>query len=132
MPKDTSDHSAPKHDIDSVFHNAISRFTWGLSPTALATACVDWWMHLLGSPTRQAELLGHAMTNAVKAMDATAPADPADKRFQSAEWTRPPFSYYRHWFSLAEDWWKHATDPIEGVDPAHQRMVAFMGWMGMK
>ena len=126
MAKDTLEKPEPEHDIDSVFHSAISRFTWGLSPTALASAGLDWGMHLIGSPNRQAELWRHALTNAAKALDATAPADPADKRFGAAEWNRPPFSYYRHWFTLAEDWWRHATDPIEGVDPAHQRMVAFM------
>ena len=52
-PNETSDDA---REIDAALHSSIGRFTYGLSPTALATAAVDWGMHLIGSPSRQAEL----------------------------------------------------------------------------
>ena len=116
----------PKSDPDALLHSAIGRFTGGLSPTALATATLDWGMHLIGSPSRQTELWQSAFKNAAKIWDLTKPGEPKDKRFDTADWSKPPFCYYRHWFKLNEDWWQKATAPIEGVNPAHQRIVSFM------
>ena len=112
-------------DVDAMLHSTIGRFTGGLSPTALATAGLDWGMHLFGSPSRQAALWQKAMSNAVRAFQVSDDATD-DSRFAAPEWDKPPFASYRHWFGLAEDWWQLATSPIDGVDPAHQRTVAFM------
>ncbi len=115
-----------KNNIDAALHSSIGRLTHGLSPTALLTAGLDWGMHLIGSPSRQAELWRKSMANTVRAFQLPDPKDAEDGRFASDDWNRMPFAFYRHWFGLAEDWWQTATAPIDGVDPAHQRTVAFM------
>ncbi|MEL6361743.1 MAG: alpha/beta fold hydrolase [Pseudomonadota bacterium] len=115
----------PRRDLDSVFHSSVARFTGGLSPAALSTAILDWGLHLAGSPMRQAELWHHAWTNAIWASAPLPLSMVEDKRFRSGNWVYPPFAQYRHWFQLTESWWSHATDPIDGVNPTHQRIVAF-------
>ena len=122
-PNETSDDA---REIDAALHSSIGRFTYGLSPTALATAAVDWGMHLIGSPSRQAELWLKAQSNMLRAFQMPEADGEEDGRFASPDWNRAPFSFYRHWFGLAEDWWQLATAPIDGVDPAHQRTVAFL------
>jgi len=115
-------------NLDRIFHNAIGRVTGGLSPTALSTAWLDWAMHVAGSPERRMQLVSGGWTKAFEAgaalMTGTAP-DTQDKRFASPAWQNLPFAMYRHWFELQEAWWNDATAPIAGVDPAHQRIVAF-------
>ena len=123
---DASDPANAETDIDATLHSAIGRLTNGLSPTALCTAGLDWGMHLIGSPSRQAELWRLSMSNMARAFQVPSPRDAEDNRFASPDWNRMPFAMYRHWFGLAEDWWQTATAPIDGVDPAHQRTVAFM------
>ena len=117
---------ATAQDVDAMLHSSIGRFTGGLSPTALATAGLDWGMHLVGSPSRQAELWQRSLSNAAHAFQVPDSANETDKRFAAPAWSGMPFAFYRHWFGLAEDWWQLATAPIDGVDPAHQRTVAFM------
>ena len=115
-------------NLDRIFHNAIGRVTGGLSPTALSTAWLDWAMHVAGSPERRMQLVSGGWTKAFEAgaalMTGTAP-DTQDKRFAGPAWQNLPFAMYRHWFELQEAWWNDATAPIAGVDPAHQRIVAF-------
>ncbi len=124
----SKDPDAPdeRQTIDAMLHSGIGRFTGGLSPTALATAGLDWGMHLIGSPSRQLELWQKAMANAVCGFQVPDLTEDGDRRFGSPDWNRLPFAFYRHWFGLAEDWWEAATAPIDGVDPAHQRTVAFL------
>ena len=124
--KDTTEVTEPKRDIDSVLHSAIGRVTAGLSPAALSVAALDWGLHLAGSPTRKGELAERAMLNVINFWNVPPAEETDDNRFRGSAWAEPPFNFYRHWFSLTEDWWQQATAPIEGVDPAHQRMVAFM------
>ena len=115
-------------NLDRIFHNAIGRVTGGLSPTALSTAWLDWAMHMAGSPERRMQLAHSGWTKAFEAgaalMTGIMP-DARDKRFASPSWQHLPFAMYRHWFALQEAWWNDATAPIAGVDPAHQRIVAF-------
>ncbi len=128
----------PQIDIDSVVHAGIGRLTGGLSPAALASAGLDWWMHLAGSPRKQSELAQRAWSAGLDAW--TAPfrvmidggegdlraRAAADKRFRQEAWERYPFNLLSHWFLLQEEWWEAATTGIEGVEPAHARTVAFM------
>ncbi|WP_299547444.1 alpha/beta fold hydrolase [uncultured Tateyamaria sp.] len=123
MHEDQKDRS-----LDRILHSAIGRMTGGLSPTALSTAWLDWALHVVGSPERQMQLSFSAWN---KALDAWATLvtgiahNTPDKRFASPAWARPPYKQLRHWFALQEAWWQEATAPIVGVDPAHQRIVAF-------
>ncbi len=123
---ETDEQRKALQDIDAVLHSGIGRFTHGLSPTALSTAAIDWGMHLIGSPSRQAQLWRKALANTVRAFQLPDAADAEDRRFASADWDKLPFALYRHWFVLAEEWWQTATAPIDGIDPSNQRTVAFM------
>ncbi|WP_299647889.1 alpha/beta hydrolase [uncultured Tateyamaria sp.] len=123
MPDDPAD-----RNLDRILHSAIGRSTGGLSPTALSTAWLDWALHLVGSPERQMQLVASGWSKAFEAWATTWAGTEAagpDKRFASAAWNRPPYTQLRHWFHLQEAWWQEATAPIAGVDPAHQRIVAF-------
>ncbi|QPH52941.1 PHA/PHB synthase family protein [Pontivivens ytuae] len=125
-------------DIDSVFHAGIGRLTGGLSPAALTSAGLDWWMHLAGSPRKQAELAQRAWSGAFEAwmtplrcaLDGgegrLCKRAAADKRFRQEEWESYPFNLFSHWFLIQQDWWQAATSGIEGIEPAHARMVEFM------
>ncbi|MDU8943742.1 PHA/PHB synthase family protein [Ovoidimarina sediminis] len=126
---------ATRPDPDRLLHTAIGRVTGGISPAALATAWIDWILHLQGSPVRQMELARHAWANALEAAALAnlaasgadiAPAhESADTRFASEGWAHPPFNLLSRWFLLNQDWWEHATAPQDGLDPAHQRIVSF-------
>ncbi len=127
----------PKPHLDTVIHAAMGRFTGGLSPAALTTATLDWGLHLMGSPERQAKLAQSAWENAWEAWNATMMAAAgyesaesnrrrlADKRFRSEGWSSLPYNLLSNWFLLQQDWWEEATAPIDGLDPAHQRIVSF-------
>ena len=118
----------PKPGLDRILHATIGRATGGLSPTALSTAWLDWALHVIGSPERQVELTYSAWLKALEALTSLATGTPQvrqDSRFESDAWSQPPYNQLRHWFQLQEEWWREATAPIVGVDPAHQRIVAF-------
>ncbi|MEL6887237.1 MAG: alpha/beta fold hydrolase [Pseudomonadota bacterium] len=114
--------------LDRILHSAIGRATGGLSPTSLSTAWLDWALHIAASPERQMQLAFSAWTKAFEACAVPngSVADASDKRFASAAWDRPPYSHLRHLFRLQEAWWQEATAPLNGVDPAHQRVVTFV------
>ena len=52
-----------KTRTDAGWHAMLGEFTGGLSPAALITAYVDWYIHLMASPDKQAELAGLAVEN---------------------------------------------------------------------
>lgn len=111
---------------DKVFHSAIARLTGGLSPTALATAYLDWSMHVIGSPTKQSELCALAQQNAGALMlgqEVEGAVD--DARFQDPAWSAPPFRYWRDMFLAQQNWWDTATRDLTGVDPKHTDVVQF-------
>jgi polyhydroxyalkanoate synthase len=43
-------------DLDHAFRAGIAKLTGGLAPTALASAFLDWAVHLVASPGKQLEL----------------------------------------------------------------------------
>lgn len=45
----------PQRSLDAQWHAAIGQVTGGLSPAALATAYVDLWLHVIGSPEKRAD-----------------------------------------------------------------------------
>jgi len=105
--------------LDAHWHAALGQFTGGLSPSALATAYVDWWLHVLGSPQKQSELAKRAFS------DATAPRHRHDKRFAHPTWAAFPFNVYAQSFLATQDWWDTATTDLSGVDPKHTQIVNF-------
>ena len=121
--------------LDRAAHAALGRVTRGLSPAALTTAYLDWAMHLIGSPEKQAELWARAAGEAAEAWGrwlASAAGDDgeavdlaADKRFRDPAWGGFPFNLLGQWFLAQQAWWEAATTGLHGVDPRHERMVSF-------
>jgi polyhydroxyalkanoate synthase len=114
--------------LDAAWHAALGRLTGGLSPAALATAYMDWALHMIGSPQRQAALL------AALRPDAEARQDPAtDPRFAHPAWSAYPFKAIASNFLAAQAWWDMATREMPGVDPKHSQIVNFSArqWLDM-
>lgn len=116
-----------KSGIDPAWHAMIGKMTGGLSPAALATAYLDWWLHLAASPDKQAELVRLAMTP---------PGEneiPDDPRFADNAWQALPYKSYAQGFLAIQNWWDQATCTLAGVDPKHARIVDFAArqWLDM-
>ena len=113
--------------LDKEWHAAIGKMTGGISPTAVATAYVDWWLHLIGSPEKQSQLLENATRHWVD------PQDRSDPRFEDPAWSTYPYSVYAQGFLAAQDWWQTATSDLPGVDPKHAQIVNFAArqWLDM-
>jgi hypothetical protein len=101
--------------VDRSLHYAMSRFTLGLSPTALAEAYFDWLVHLSLSPGKQLQLwhkgvrkgarlsshLVHCMTRVGEHVEPCICPLPQDRRFESAEWHKWPFNLIHQSFPAA-------------------------------
>ena len=110
---------------------------WGLvpgadiAPTTVASAFMDWWVHLLGSPAKQWELAQFGVEQWARAWRAVATgADvvqpmPQDKRFDDAPWQEAPYRWIEQAFLLRQQWWQRATIGVPGVNRHHEQMVSF-------
>lgn len=113
--------------LDPVWHSMIGKLSGGLSPAALATAYLDWSLHLMASPDKQTELVSALFSN-------TNIQDPAqDPRFQHPSWSAQPYKSYAQGFLSVQNWWDRATRGLSGVDPKHERIVNFAvrQWLDM-
>ncbi|MCV0439397.1 MAG: alpha/beta fold hydrolase [Hydrogenophaga sp.] len=122
----------------------IARLANGLSPAALAQAQTDWWLHLLVSPARQAQLATSALhktqawwhylwrVSQGPCDDCVTPA-PQDKRFSRPEWRQLPFNALAQGFLLQQQWWAEATHGVRGVSRHHEEVTAFVArqWLDM-
>lgn len=124
--------------IDRSINAATARFTAGLSPAALAEACLDWATHLVVAPGKRVQLLEKAVKKAVKLARYThalalrggaAPCCieplPQDRRFTGEAWQRWPYNLIYQSFLLQQQWWHNATTGIRGVSKQHENVVAF-------
>ncbi len=105
--------------IDKAWHAALGQLTGGLSPAAVATAYVDWALHLMASPDKQADLLRQPLAG-----NADTQAD-QDPRFLHPSWATFPYNYFAQGFLMAQNWWDTATSDMPGVDPKHSQIVNF-------
>ena len=125
--------------IDRSLHATIARFTLGLSPAALAKAYFDWATHLAVSPGKRLQLVDKAARKSIRfanyafrsaSQGGTAPYCieplPQDRRFDSAEWQKPPYNFMAQAFLLQQQWWHNATTGIRGVTKHHETMVEFV------
>ena len=120
----------PEHSpsLDASWHAAIGEATGGLSPAALATAWLDWSLHILASPEKCAELLRLGVTP--RTMDFFAERD---KRFSDPAWSALPYRQFAQAFLATQDWWTNATTGVGGVDPKNADIVRFAArqWLDM-
>ena len=82
--------------IDKAWHAALGQLTGGLSPAAVATAYVDWALHLMASPDKQADLLRQPLAG-----NADTQAD-QDPRFLHPSWATFPYNYFAQGFLMAQ------------------------------
>ena len=132
-------------DMDRIAEASLARVAGGLSPTALALAATDWWLHLATSPGKQAELTARAFRKAQRlaayaagAMAGGKPApciEPAkgDHRFDHPGWRAFPFDLAEQSFLLTQEWWRAATRGVPGVSRHSEDVVSFMArqWLDM-
>src|SRR5450631_1428945 len=125
--------------VDRSLHATMARFTFGLSPAALAKAYFDWAIHLAVSPGKQLQLVDKATRKTVRfanhAFHAALESDkasscieplPQDRHFVVAEWQKPPYNFMYQAFLLQQQWWHNATTGIRGVTKHHEAMVEFV------
>ncbi|MCX8225403.1 MAG: alpha/beta fold hydrolase [Sulfitobacter sp.] len=122
----TTGQDTPRN-LDAYWHAALGQFTGGLSPAALTTAYVDWWMHMMGSPEKRFQLAKQAVRNRA-ALD----KEP-DPRFADPAWDRFPFNVYAQQFLATQNWWDDATTNVPGLEPKHENIVNFAArqWLDM-
>ncbi|WP_253709706.1 alpha/beta hydrolase [Bradyrhizobium sp. WD16] len=117
-------------ELDSLFHAAEGKLTGGLSLTAQWLAMLDWGVHYVNVPFRQADLAGTAakqwgrLVRAAGGEEVIAPK-PTDHRFVDTAWQQQPFKLFSQAFLLAEEFWMKVAESPPGVDRANQRIVSF-------
>jgi polyhydroxyalkanoate synthase len=123
--------------LDRMLHAGLARYTAGISPAAVGLAFTDWWMHLAGSPGKQAQLAQSAWSKATRlALTAARRASGAecepciapergDKRFKDEAWCAAPFDLFSQSFLLGQQWWQEATTGVRGVSRHHEAVVSF-------
>ena len=124
--------------LDRTLRAAEARLTQGISPTAVAAAWTDWWIHLARAPGKQAALARGAATDAVRlwlwllrgsawsdAEHAVPPVAP-DRRFSDAAWRQWPFNVFAQAWTLGEHRIHEATEDVPGLARRHAEQVHFM------
>ena len=135
----TSDKNPPDdYTLDHLFHAAVAKITFGISPASLVLAGFDWWEHLLFSPSKQQMLCQSLLEKTAQlseyVMQAASGADmaqiitppPADHRFNSEGWQKWPFNVFEQNFLLTQAWWDQATTGVRGVSKHHQKVTSFV------
>lgn len=129
--------AARAETVDRMMHAWQARFTFSLSPAALALAFADWGMHLANAPGKQANLLEKALRKQMRFLLHTARTAgeenaapmieplPQDMRFSDPAWRKQPFATIYQSFLLAQQWWHNAATGVSGVSAAHEDVVAF-------
>ncbi|CDN94549.1 polyhydroxyalkanoate synthase [Rhizobium subbaraonis] len=134
-------------EVDEEAHAAWSRAWSSISPESPLLAWMDWASHLATSPGKRAELSRLALDQLERIQtiitaglsqgndgpSAGAVPQLSDRRFADPSWGQWPFNLFGQSFEMQRRWWEEATRDVWGVDPHHQRLVAFgvQQWMEM-
>ncbi len=130
--------TATSEGMDRTLHFLQSRVTFGISPTAVFLAYLDWLLHLSEAPGKRTQLAEEMIRRTALLMHqclacttANSDAEPCvrpaanDRRFADPEWQRWPFNLIYQTFLLQEQWWNSATTGVRGVTSEHERVVSF-------
>ena len=128
-----ADQPVDPEEWDRLLHQLQGRMTFGLSPTSLWLAFLDWAAHSANAPGHRfnqfqhmAERFQHLMRLAYGLT-----SDPAikpalsDHRFADPAWTKWPYNLIHQQFLLFEDWWDRKTTGLPGVSKHSERIVHF-------
>ena len=127
------------HDtLDRISNALVARMTGGISPTAIATAWMDWLAHFSHAPGKQLKLSEKAVRDAtallahsIETVTGKTPEPlitplTGDHRFDDKDWQDPPASILVQAFLLSQDWWYEAASDVRGVSSRHSDQVHFM------
>jgi polyhydroxyalkanoate synthase len=126
------------HTFDRMLRAMQARLTQGISPVAIADAWMDWAVHLMAAPGKQAGLAVQAATmmarfglwlpRALAGKTEDAPAQPAvgDERFADPAWSQWPFNAAVQLYLATEKWWLEAARHVPGLERQHEAEVGFM------
>ena len=131
-------------NADRLLHAQMGKLTGGLSPASLASAWMDWAVHLATSPSKQSELvemaarqcerLAHYLMHAQdeKCERCIEPL-PQDPRFRDPDWQKWPFNVYSQSFLLAQQWLSIASRGVRGVTRHHEQVMDYTTrqWMDL-
>ena len=134
-----SEHVTTEADLDQQLHAWQSRFTGGLSPTAVTHACLDWAAHAANSPFqtaawgRTAVEYGRRLLLAAVGGPAAIAPEPDDHRFQSLAWQQRPYNLLAQGQLLREKLWDDVIRSQRGVSESNLHIVAFAvrQWLDM-
>lgn len=125
-----------RHNIDRVVNVMLSKWTQGMSPTTIAGAYANWWVHLAMAPGKRIQLADKAMRQVARLALYNANAAngqcepcidplPQDKRFADPKWRSWPFNLIHQSFLLNQQLWHNATTHVSGVSKHQEQEVTF-------
>lgn len=127
--------------LDPKAHAVWARLFSSVSPISSQLAWFDWASHLALSPGKRFDLWRLALRQMAGLMcqslphqcEQLEPLSQADRRFRDPAWQQWPFSLWRDSLLKSQQWWEQATQDIQGLDPHHQKVVAFGArqWLDM-
>ena len=120
-------------------HMAWAQAWSSISPESSLLAWTDWASHLANSPGKQSELLSFAgslseqwmsllkksLVSPDQEVASPEPSPTNDRRFNDPAWDQWPYNLFRSSFLIQSKWWEQATQGVWGVDPQHERLLAF-------
>jgi polyhydroxyalkanoate synthase len=130
--------SADLEVVDHLLNAMMAQVTGGVSPAAVASAWIDWGLHLASSPAKQVALTQKALSGVSHWSDyflraamwwhpaPVAKSEPGDHRFSARKWEFWPFNSFAQGFLLTQQWWNEATTGIPGLSKRHEGQVNFM------
>ena len=125
--------------LDMQAHMAWAQAWSSISPESSLLAWTDWASHLANSPGKQSELLSFAgslseqwmsllkksLVSPDQEVASPEPSPTNDRRFNDPAWDQWPYNLFRSSFLIQSKWWEQATQGVWGVDPQHERLLAF-------
>ncbi|SDC03196.1 PHA/PHB synthase family protein [Ruegeria marina] len=124
--------------LDRAANAHLARFTLGVSPYGLSSTFFTWWVHLMGAPGKQVQLMEKAARKAMRlgiyagqlARDPETPPCikplPHDHRFEHEAWQTWPYNLIYQAFLLSQQWWYNAACDIDGVSARDEQVVSFL------
>lgn len=122
--------------LDNEFKSRLAKTFSGMSPIEVGAACFDWLSHLAISPGKQLRLaqsvarksaeLGLYSVRSLLDSSAEGPASRLERRVGGEDWQRWPFNVFAQAHQTTRDLCREATSGVDGVSPAHERLVGFL------
>jgi polyhydroxyalkanoate synthase len=118
----------------------MAAVTGGLAPDVYVNAWWDWLLNLSKEPPKQVKIMEDALAKAADDVafnlravvaEPLAPA-PGEAQFAADPWSKWPFNVYAHTYRNYVDWWQGALSSVPGVQPSHERTLAFLARTGLE